>query len=312
MRVQTIALALSFIVLVACTSGLSEQEVRAIVAEYSSTATQGEPGAEGPQGPIGPQGPEGELTISGVERSPGTVDVCYRAAPVQEAIFNSIRRYPCGVVLKRVLWEMEELRVDAEDEWLLRRSDFADMPNIRRVTLSKVGLDGLPPDLLHDLTGLRELELELMLSPGEELPEDVLSGVPPSVEQFTLYLSKRAQDPSEGNRTVTLPSGMFSHLTELETLGVGFNEHGSCMALQQGTLMGLSRLTSLSFGGPVEQLPRRTLSDLFRLDHIGFSPAGACGGEGIHQIYVPDESMMFRLRKACEGNGCEVVGLIDE
>ena len=291
---------------------LARREIPGLRGSRDQLAHRENLGPGGQQGPIGPQGPESGQYTSGIERSPGTVDVCYRAAPVQEAIFNNIRQYPCGVVLKRVLWEMEELRVDAEGEWFLRRSDFSDMPNIRRVNLEKVGLDSLPPDLLHDLTGLRVLELELLLSPGEKLPDAVLSGVPASVEQLTLYLRKRPDDPSDVGRTVTLPSEMFAHLTELETLGVQFSEHESCMALQQDTLIGISRLTSLSFSGPIKQLPRRTLSGLLRLDYIGFSPSESCGNGEIHQIFVPDESMIFRLGKACEGNGCEVAGLINE
>ena len=233
---------------------LARREIPGLEGSRDQLAHREISGLEG-RGPIGPQGPESGQDTSGIERSPGTVDVCYRAAPVQEAIFNNIRQYPCGVVLKRVLWEMEELRVDAEGEWLLRGSDFSDMPNIRRVNLEKVGLDSLPPDLLHDLTGLRVLELELLLSPGEKLPDAVLSGVPASVEQLTLYLRKRPDDPSDVGRTVTLPSEMFAHLTELETLEVQFSEHESCMALQQDTLIGISRLTSLSFSGPIKQLP---------------------------------------------------------
>ena len=46
--------------LLACSNGLTEQEVRQIVQEHSVPGPKGEKGDVGPQGPIGDQGPKGD------------------------------------------------------------------------------------------------------------------------------------------------------------------------------------------------------------------------------------------------------------
>ena len=89
----------------------------------------------------------------------GRQDICYRALPVQEALINKFSNtYLCAAIQVAELFRITDLYIDSEG-YLLKRADFVGMPNLKELSV-ETDLEGLAPDLFHDLSGLERFSAE--------------------------------------------------------------------------------------------------------------------------------------------------------
>ena len=253
----------------------------------------------------------------------GRQDICYRALPVQQSLLN---KFPgpdlCAAITVGELFRLQELEVRAEGH-LLKRDDFADMPNLKRLEVS-TDLYGLSPDVFHALSGLKDLELLFRLDANQSLQIGQLSGVPPGLETFTLIIRTYSGD-DEQPRLVALPADMFAPVSRIEHLRIYLDSgRGHCLRFDPRTLSGLSYVESLSVGGGngIWPMPKDLFADLESLEALELDgPSCRRDGDrferdydegGRHRLYFPVLETLLKMADYCgDTNYCEAVGLID-
>lgn len=241
----------------------------------------------------------------------GRGDICYRSLPVQEALIDKFSNtYLCAAVQVAELFRITELDIEA-DGYLLKRNDFADMPNLKRLDLD-IALGSLTPDLFHDLSGLERLYLGIsVFDTGlSALPADLLSGLPPSLIALNLGIGM-SSDWNE-NQALELPADMFASVPRLKHLGISFGSQGGGvhLKLDPQTLSGLNLLESLGLGGSFAAIPREAFADLESLEELDLYYSVS---RDPHILYFPTSEMVLKFREFCRRNSdiCVVGGTIE-
>ena len=257
--------------------------------------------------------PAPTATLSPTPIPVGREDICYRALPVQDALLNKFSdTYLCAAVQLGELFRITELRVEARGH-LLKRTDFADMPNLKQLEVG-TDLEGLAPDVFHSLSGLSGLRLtfDMYYSNGETLPSDLLNGLPSGLEWLELRI---VQPPSGDNekQAIDLPSDLFSSVPHIKRLAISLSGSGRGWHLEFGprTLAGLSNLESLELRGPLAAIPRELLADLQSLEMLTLSNTAVFGGP--HILYFPTVEMLVKFGKYCNDTDfCVTGGIIEQ
>ena len=260
-----------------------------------------------------PPTPAPTATLSPTPIPVGREDICYRALPVQDALLNKFSdTYLCAAVQLGELFRITELRVEARGH-LLKRTDFADMPNLKQLEVG-TDLEGLAPDVFHSLSGLSGLRLtfDMYYSNGETLPSDLLNGLPSGLEWLELRI---VQPPSGDNekQAIDLPSDLFSSVPHIKRLAISLSGSGRGWHLEFGprTLAGLSNLESLELRGPLAAIPHELLADLQSLEMLTLSNTAVFGGP--HILYFPTVEMLVKFGKYCNDTDfCVTGGIIEQ
>ena len=251
-------------------------------------------------------------------------DICFRALPVQRALIDQFSGPDlCSAITIGELFRLEELEVGAKG-YPLRKADFANMPNLRTLELA-ADVDGLTPDVFHELSGLRQLQLYVYLDADQQLPAEALVGLPSGLEtlRFTVLTSS---DEEYRGRLVDLPADLFAAASGIEHLTVHLrSDYGRCLRFDSKMLAGLSRLETLSVGGGngVWPMPRELFADLESLETLELD-GPSCRREddrfernyeedGRHRLYFPSVETLLEVADYCNDYGyCEAVGLIEQ
>lgn len=242
-------------------------------------------------------------------------DVCYRSLPVQEKLIGKFS----GVTLCRYVDIAELFRITTLDievsEWppvVLQRSDFANMPNLRSLTV-ETSIDGLSPQVFYDLTGLEHLNLELRMYADQSLPATLLDGLPPQVKSLdlTIYADYREDYSWPKGSSIELPDGLFSVVPNLQYLDIAVRASSSppYMEFSPRTLAGLGSLIVLDIHrSNAESIPQQLFSDVTALTELRLPSGG-----GTHLLYFSTEEQVLWFTDYCDDhyNLCVVVGTLE-
>ena len=253
--------------------------------------------------------PEPTIATSAKNRE----DICYRALPVQEALLDKFTNINlCRAVGIEELFRLERLTVEAIGT--LSRTDFADMPNLRRLEIrhkpNNIHTDSLllGADALHDLTGLESLSLHLNLTANSTTQIPALDLLPPNLKSLELYVSVR----TDGTRwpDVVAPPDMLASTPNLERLLLSV---GGCAQFHADALAGLNRLIHLEMPNGSNPLPDGLFRDLVSLAELRVSNNLCTDGteEGWQRrvIILPTHEVLARLEDLCWSGDtrCEVL-----
>ena len=240
-------------------------------------------------------------------------DICYRALPVQEALLNKFSNtYLCAAVQVAELFRITELDVEAQG-YLLKRTDFTDMPNLKRLEL-ETDLDGLARDVFHSLSGLEylNLTLEAHYPDRNTLPSTLLSSLPPGLMELQLTIRPRSSEWNE-KQAIELPSELFGSVPHIKHLEIYLynNGRGPHLQFDPRTLAGLSRLESLYLHGPLAAIPREMFADLESLEDLQLAYSVS---RDPHVLYFPTLEMALKFSEYCTRNSdiCVVGGTIEQ
>ena len=259
-----------------------------------------------------PPTPAPTATLSPTPIPVGRQDICYRALPVQEALINKFSNtYLCAAIQVAELFRITDLYIDSEG-YLLKRADFVGMPNLKELSV-ETDLEGLAPDLFHDLSGLErfQLSIDVFDTSQKTLPADLLSGLPPSLIDLDLII-RTSSDWNE-NQALELPADMFASVPNIRHLYIYLYKNGRGPHLQfdPQTLSGLSRLESLRLNGPLTAFPRELFADLESLEMLRLGNR-AVGGEP-HILYFLTLEMLLKFGEYCNNTDyCVTGGTIEQ
>ena len=256
--------------------------------------------------------PAPTATLSPTPIPVGRQDICYRSLPVQEALINKFSNtYLCAAIQVAELFRVTELNIEAEG-YPLKRTDFADMPNLKRLDVD-TDLGGWTPDAFHDLSGLVHLRLnfDVFDSSLTALPEDSFSGLPSGLMQLEFTISPRYSDWDE-KQAMEFPSDLFASVPHLKHLVIYLNNNGrgAHLELDPQALSGLSQLESLYLRGPFAAIPRETFADLASLEDLRLEYSVS---RDPHVLYFPTLEMVLKFSEYCSRNSdiCVVAGLLN-
>lgn len=182
-------------------------------------------------------------------------DICDRSIPMQEKLLSL---YPnvnlCAMVRIGELYRIESLGID-DDLNRLRGSDFAAMPNLRRLELRHDPNDanGVPavltPDFFKELSGLETLSLR------GDLGTAVLTDIPilPDMKDLRFGVVVEFPDYEDGPIPERiLPPVRLGDLPKLSVLEIGVNNQGTGLTrlqIDQQTFAGTPDLAIVAIGG---------------------------------------------------------------
>ena len=251
-------------------------------------------------------------TLSPTPIPVGRQDICYRSLPVQEALINKFSNtYLCAAIQVAELFRITELNIEAEG-YPLKRTDFADMPNLKRLDVD-TDLGEWAPDAFHDLSGLVHLRLnfDVFDSSLTTLPEDSFSGLPSGLMQLEFTISPRHSDWDE-KQAIEFPSDLFASVPHLKHLVIYLNNNGrgAHLELDPQALSGLSQLESLNLRGPLGAIPREMFADLASLKDLQLAYSFS---RDPHILYFPTLEMVLKFSEYCSRNSdiCVVGGLLN-
>lgn len=241
-----------------------------------------------------------------------TVDICYRSISIQEVLLQKHSTQFCSAIQVRELFRLRELAVSLDDRARLQRSDFSNMPNLVALDLDNVPLATMTPDLLQDLRALEWLDIEINMDRGHFISEEMFAGLPESLLRLRLYFRFDSTNDSDGWQ-MELPSNLFSAVTALEYLELGFDGYGqTCVSLNDDSLAGLTALRELRIeGSRVGTIGRAAFSDLTSLEYLTINERPCDWDEDTgqyaelddpHEIYLPDVDTLLRIQDCCAGS----------
>ena len=208
-------------------------------------------------------------------------DICDRSIPMQEKLLSL---YPnvnlCSMIRLGELYRIESVSLDA-DITRLRGSDFASMPNLRRLELRHDPNDanGVPavltPDFFKELSGLETLSLrgdlgtamltDIPILPdmkdlrfdvvvkfpnyeGGPIPERILPSVRlpdlPKLRHLELRVGKRG----EGLIRLQIDRDTFAGIPKLQVVEIS-GDNDVCLDIAADTFEGLRQLAGLELNG---------------------------------------------------------------
>ncbi len=273
--------------------------------------------------PAATPAPVPTATLTPTPLPTGREDICYRALPVQESLLDEFSGPDlCAAITVGELFRLKELEVKAKG-YSLRRTDFSDMPNLKSLGVSS-NIDGLAPDVFHELTGLEDLRIELHLQGNQAIPTGLLSGLPPSLKELDLRITAYRED-DERAQLVTIHNGLLDTATGIERLKIYLDGGSHCLKLDPGALTGLSRLEHLALmaGNGIWPIPRELFADLTALESLKLDGPSCrrqddkyeCNYDdgGQHRLYFPTLDVLLKMADYCSNYGyCEAVGLTEQ
>ena len=199
-------------------------------------------------------------TITVVE--PVSAEVCSRTPQVRDEIMVEVRRgtmyriSDCADVTKAHLNHVTDLSFYDVDLTSLQEIDFRGLSSMRRLWLTNIPLNELPPRVFSGLSNLEVLELDgISLN---ALPQSVFHGMN-DLESLSI----------EDNSLTALPEGIFHGLGNLERLDMSGNSLG---ALSADTFQGLNKLETLDLNdNSLTTLPEGVFSELNNLGWLSLT-----------------------------------------
>lgn len=196
-------------------------------------------------------------TITVVE--PVSAEVCSRTPQVRDEIMVEVRRgtmyriSDCADVTKAHLTHVMDLSLRDADMTSLQEIDFRGLSSLRRLWLTGLSLNELPPRVFSGLSNLEVIQLdEVSLN---ALPQGVFQGMN-DLESLSI----------ERNSLTKLPEGIFHGLGNLESLDMSGNSLG---ALSADTFQGLHKLETLDLSyNSLTTLPEGVFRGLHNVDWL--------------------------------------------